>query len=335
MLFFYDESGTFTHSTKINALSFVGILVIPEDSLEKIEKKYKKIRASLPQENGEVKGRLLNEAQVNSVVNMLTKNDVLFLAEFIDMGMHTEEGIEEHRKEDANNLTKNLTEAQLVRVMNLKDKLLNLPQQLYIQSIISFSIIYNAIQTSTLYYCQGRPKVLTKFEWIFDAKNKHEITKWESWLSEIIMPKLQSFTITLPFVLLSSGDYSYMGNYKYTKELPEHLKIHLNGPEKKSVLDVEKIMENSRFSSESEIGLELVDILTNATRRAFSGNLGRVGWQNIPKLMIHKNPNYISRAVLQEFKKGRLNTYTEVMHHFRHGGKNMDKKNKIPKNTFK
>jgi hypothetical protein len=49
----------------------VGGLAIPDGKLEFIKRKYAKVRLRFPFENGEVKGRLLNEHQVSEVVTLL------------------------------------------------------------------------------------------------------------------------------------------------------------------------------------------------------------------------------------------------------------------------
>jgi hypothetical protein len=71
---FIDESGSFTgyHG---ESLSVVGALAIPDGKLEFIKRKYAKMRSRLPLENGEVKGRLLNEQQVNAIVTLLARNE--------------------------------------------------------------------------------------------------------------------------------------------------------------------------------------------------------------------------------------------------------------------
>jgi hypothetical protein len=45
------------------------------------------------------------------------------------------------------------------------------------------------------------------------------------------------------------------------------------------------LSESLRFSTDPEPGRELVDILTNATRRALRGNRQPEGWREIPKLL--------------------------------------------------
>jgi hypothetical protein len=59
MQVFIDESGFFTGFHK-GSIGVVGALAVPNGKLEFVTK-FAKIRNRLPLENGEVKGRLLNE----------------------------------------------------------------------------------------------------------------------------------------------------------------------------------------------------------------------------------------------------------------------------------
>ncbi len=72
---FIDESGSFT-GFHAGSISVVGALAIPDEKLGRLKAKYAKIRARLPLEKGEVKGRLLNENQINEVVTLLARNEV-------------------------------------------------------------------------------------------------------------------------------------------------------------------------------------------------------------------------------------------------------------------
>jgi hypothetical protein len=59
--------------------------------------------------------------------------------------------------------------------------------------------------------------------------------------------------------------------------------------------------ESFTFAVEATPGLEFVDMITNATRRAFRGNLQKQGWSRIPQLMVHlpKRPD-LSMLSLQD-----------------------------------
>jgi hypothetical protein len=78
--------------------------------------------------------------------------------------------------------------------------------------------------------------------------------------------------------------------------------------------DLSLLLADLRFSSAPEPGLELADILTNATRRALMNTLARDGWEQIPKLMIHRNKPYLQFILLGDGPDRLLNpSYDEVV----------------------
>jgi hypothetical protein len=83
------------------------------------------------------------------------------------------------------------------------------------------------------------------------------------------------------------------------------------------------IKESFTFSSEAKPELELVDIITNATRRALRGNLQRKGWGRIPQLMVHRGKReYISLFSLQDDPEpDRVYPHAEVLDAFRRDGR--------------
>ncbi|RYH29212.1 MAG: hypothetical protein EON54_22700, partial [Alcaligenaceae bacterium] len=87
----------------------MGALIVPDGRLTSLERGYAKLRRSLPQHNGEVKGRLLNEGQVKAVVELLFHHSVIFEASAIDMGMHSEAGIVAFQSKTAEGVTVQLT----------------------------------------------------------------------------------------------------------------------------------------------------------------------------------------------------------------------------------
>lgn len=324
MLIFIDESGLFTHASSSAGIALVGALIIPEGRIEKVLKKYSAIRARLPMQNGEVKGRILSEAEVDRVVTMLAKNEALFEVIAIDMAVHSHEGIEAHKKAQENGITINLTADFHPNIQeqtwNLRHRLERMPHQLYIQSISTFELIATVIKFSTLYFSQRQPETLGQFQWVIDGKDKGRVTDWEDWWSFTVMPATQSRSFRNPISQLVEGDYSYFQRFEMA--IPEHLWPHLKNPAARIGLDAKKIMtENFRFSSDPEPGLEMVDILTNATRRALVGNLGKEGWANIPRLMIHRNNHYIQFIHLADTPKDHHYPYMNVLNHFSQGGK--------------
>lgn len=328
MLIFIDESGTFTVARGLApaAVSVVGALVLTEGSIGRIEKKYLEIRKTLPKEKGEVKGRLLSELQVDRVVTILEKNDALFEVVGIDMAIHSRDGVEAHKKGQENGITVNLTPEMHPSIhegyWRLRNRLEALPLQLYVQSAVMYELITNVVELATLYFSQRQPKTLGRFEWVLDAKGKGQLTDWEDWWSFTVMPITQSRSFRKPLGQFVDGDYTYFKRFE--RKIPDYLLPHRKNQSEKIGLDAKKILtEHFRFSSASEAGLEMVDILTNATRRALLGRLNFGGWANIPHLMLHRKQHYIRLISLERPPEDHHYPYMQVLRHFRQGGKNI------------
>jgi len=326
MFIFIDESGTFTHGAGATAICLVGALVLPEGNAPKIQSKYQGIRASLPKENGEVKGRLLTESQVDRVVMMLSKNDALFEVVGIDMSAHTAQGVQAHKSGQEQGMTANITADFHPNVQqgawDLRRRLEAMPRQLYVQSVATFELIAITIEHATIYFSQRQPKALEYFHWVIDAKDRGRVTDWESWWSFTVMPMTQSRYLRRPIGQFVEGDYSFFA--RFDTEIPEHLRPHLSNPQERTGLDARKLLtESFRFSDQSEPGLEMVDILTNATRRALTGRLAIEGWRNIPRLMIHRRQHYVNLISLEHVAASHPFPYGNVLRHFSRGGKSM------------
>lgn len=328
MHIFIDESGTFTSAQREHAISAVAALTIPDAALASIEKTYATLRPHLPMENSEVKGRLLSESHVSDVVSLLTRHQVLFEITAIDMGTQETADVVAHKTAQAARLTKHLTPAHHPNihegVRKLQTRLEQMSPQLYVQTTATFQLIQRVIQHGTLFYAQRIPKELGAFHWIIDGKDRARITDWEDWWSYVIRPFLQSMSLREPLVLLRESDYSYF--QRFSTKMLDHLKPHITENDgNDDATDINMLMtEGFRFSSKPEPGLELVDILVNATRRAMMGSLAIEGWRRIPHLMIHTRRHYIQMISLHNRAVVRRRwPYMSVLRHFSQGGKNM------------
>jgi hypothetical protein len=327
MHIFIDESGTFVLPSAEHNISLVGALVIPDRRLPYIEKRYSKIRARLPKEKGEVKGRLLGESDIDAVVSMLAEQQVLFEACVIDLGIHTSEDLATHKAGQEIGITKNITDEfspELKEaVFALRRRLEKLPYQLYVQSVITFELIATVLNYSTMYFSQRIPRELEKFHWVIDGKERDQVTDWEDWWSQVVKPGLQAKSLRDPMPMFVEGDYRYFS--RFDGKIPDYLRPHLNNPTEESGTDIGKILSESfRFSSDPELGLELVDILSNATRRALIGNLDKPGWKKIPKLMIHRGQHYVRMLALMKREPTVAGyPYMSVLRDFSKGGRNM------------
>lgn len=326
MHIFIDESGTFSSPGKA-AVSAVGALVVPDRRLPYLIKRYARLRPSLPQEKGEVKGRLLSEEQVGQVVSLVKDKGAFFEVVTTDMSLNTEEVVATHQRGQAHGITANLTEEHHPTVIaasrGLREELEAMAPQLYVQSVLTFELISNVLRYATLYYAQRMPRELEFFRWVIDAKDVLQVTPWEKWWSFVVMPILQSKFLEEPMWHLSEGaDYSHFDK-KFSTELDEYHKSLKPDRDTDKGTDLKRIMtESFRFSSQAEPGLELVDILTNAIRRGMMGNLEHSGWKDIPSLMLHRKHHYIHLLTLgmENNAASRVFPYAAMLQHFRNGG---------------
>jgi hypothetical protein len=325
MHIFIDESGSFTRPGE-PAVSAVGALVVPDRRLPYLIRRYLKIRPSLPQEKGEVKGRLLSEDQVASIVALINRVDALFEVSVIDMAMHSEADIASHKAGQEHAMTSNLTaehhENIHKEIAALRSRLEEMAHQLYIQSVLTFDVIARVLRHSTLYYAQRIPRELSAFSWIIDGKEPFRVTPWEDWWSQVVLPMLQSKFLREPMWHLKGADYSHYDR-SFQAELGDHLMEFVKDKSATDATDLRKVMSHFRFSSEPEPGLELADIVTNAVRRAMMGNLQIDGWRHVPCLMIHRKFHYIAMIALTNKDAPSNPGYMPVLHHFEHGGKSL------------
>jgi hypothetical protein len=183
---------------------------------------------------------------------------------------------------------------------------------LMVQAIVTFEFIWNILEYATMYYATRRPAELGKFNWVIDAKgNMEEPIEWEDWWSKFIFPVLQTRSLAHPFKQLPVGIGDYSGLARFETEADPFIRQMSNWKEgDPQPLDLGLVMKESfRFSSDAIPGLELVDIITNAVRRALRGNLQQTGWGRIPQLMIHRGKReYISLLSLDPSQSETIRT---------------------------
>lgn len=327
MHIFIDESGTFALPEKRgHSISLVGALIIPDSSRDELFRRYERIRPHLRLENGEVKGRLLDERSVARVVDLLIKNGALYEVTAIDMSDHTGAKLADHKLRQAEKLTENLTDEHRPDVhrgvWELRRRLEQMPLQLYAQSAVTFELLGRVVRHATLYFVQRIPKELGAFHWVVDAKDRSRTTNWEDWWSLVVLPALESRSREEPLDILEGADYSHFDRFRM---IASDYKTRVLGLKDRKVTNIRAIIRESfRFSSDIEPGLELIDVVASATRRALSGRLGQDGWRYIPRIMINRRGCYVHLINLgpeELWTTGR--PYDAVLRHFRRGGRNM------------
>lgn len=291
MNIFIDESGTFSiPSNREWSVSCICALVVPEQETDEVFFGFKKLKEKWGIKDEEIKGSKLNELEIASLISFLSQFDVIFEVTAIDMMMQTAERMTAHRTTQADMITKNVTaqhKPTLVQSLReVQNRLRNLSNQLYVQAICSFELLGKVIQKATLYFAQRKPKELAEFYWVIDAKDE-KITQYEELWKKVVLPILQSKSFRKSFLQLEEANYSYFAKYcEEMPELPEHLKKALGNVSPFEYIKIGEIFKNLSFQqSHKNLGLQIVDILTTAIRRAMDGNLQIAGWEKIGHLM--------------------------------------------------
>ena len=195
--------------------------------------------------------------------------------------------------------------------------------RLYVQSVAMGELVYQTINHASTYYAFRMPRELGQYHWRIDGKDRQGTTPWEEWWATVVLPMLQSHTFREPFFAAEGGDYSWQERFRQ-RPSDYHLQF-VNDAQKGEFFNLHMIMkEDFRFSSDPELGLEAVDIVTNTIRRSLSGHFARAGWMAIPQLMIHRASHCIRMISLaQEGQSPRTIPYARVIDDFRRGGRQM------------
>ena len=311
MNIYIDESGIFANpNSRSKALSCVGGLVIPTCFVDKVLSTFTDLRNSWLGSTGEIKGSQLNEEQVSSVVELLKRYDVIFKVGAIDLALHKPEDIANWRKKQEQKITENLNDKfhpQLISdIKKLRSATERLSDPLFIQAILSTSVVDDIHRESTLYYCQRLPKELGTFHWIIDAKDR-KLTKYERLWREIIQPFLESESLRQPHPRLIGGDYKYYERFMGVKDrAPEHLRNYVQDPNKPfHFSDIGMIMAESMHFTQSHknLGVQLADILVTSFRRALDRTLGEKVWKDLGSLMILKRNETVRFISLKPRRK--------------------------------
>ncbi|HEX8196080.1 MAG TPA: DUF3800 domain-containing protein [Pyrinomonadaceae bacterium] len=311
MHYYIDESGIFNNpANKSNIASCVACLVIPSSKKKDVFKDFKRLTWSWVAQGEEIKGSKLNETQISKVIEMLQRYDVLLELTVIDLAIHTEQDIIGYKDLSVEGLTKNLTPKHhpniVQQVQEIKSVFAEMSIPLFIQATIMFFLIPRTFHHSLLYYARRIPEELKWFYWTVDAKEKN-ITAFEKAWSTAIFPVMSAQSLKKPIFFAEGGDYSYFEKFhnldkKYLEEIENEGGFEPN--EVKAIKLSEVLGKNFRFQdSKTSLGLQIVDILANATQRALNGKLGKIGWENIGSLMIRRVPNPIQLVALKPDKK--------------------------------
>ena len=273
MHIFIDESGRFISN---DGFSAVCALSIPDKSTGPLRREILRISKHWPREEGELKGGLLAVDHLIALTQVLYHHDAVLDCCAIDVSLETAALVQRHKATQCENITKHLTSEHaagvVAAVWQLRRVLEKMPSQLYLQCVLMFEAVWTAIQLTTLFFAQRKPRELASFRWIVDAKDPMRITTQEKWWHDTIGPLGESRARRKPFIRVSDPSFDYrffQRSFGMTKEMwcPDQPRQKVNG------IDIKKlIIDQITFvDSKSDILIQAVDVLTRFTRRALTG----------------------------------------------------------------
>jgi hypothetical protein len=160
------------------------------------------------------------------------------------------------------------------QVWDLRRALERMPPQLYIQCVLMNELVASAVEETTMYFAQRRPRELADFEWTIDAKDPRRITNQEQWWRDALAPLQESRSRREPWRMVRDPAFDYrhlQRKFSMRKELwhPDRPRETADG------FDIKKmITEHMAFvDSRSETLIQAVDVLTSFLRRLLAGQV--------------------------------------------------------------
>lgn len=291
MHIYIDESGLFSTSDNENSWSSVGAIVIPDESLEKVENALNRLKKANKLNNSEEELKNRPDSNSESFLNFIkslkkykcTLHVISTNGTFIN-----EELINKHKK----SLIKAIKEFIKQKEYNDSNfnELINwipeLSPQQYNQFFHQSIIIYNLLEKIITFYSQSSPKSLIKFIWEIDQKDIKE-TKYEKVFKHLFIGIIEVMTKNKPFyaIKFKKSDYSY---FSENFQIRDNTKMKDLNKETKEIykrdfgeneqylrgIDLSKLLLNNFILKDSKesFGIQIADLLISSVNRCLKGN---------------------------------------------------------------
>jgi hypothetical protein len=293
MYVYVDESGTFTAPRSAHRVSAVAAVVIPESQRRSLVRSLARVMpASRSDSSSERKGSSLSETEASAILGVAGSYNVVAEICAIDTGLQSEESIKAFQQAQAERMIAGLTPEHAPAWWswshNLRAATLKLPTQLFVQSMLTMTLLSNLLETATIFCALRMPRELARFRWRIDAKDR-SITPYEKLWTETIMPMAQSKSMREPIITLSEGNYAHMERFSVAREdAPQKLQEHMELTGRPGGFDLRKIFqEDLQFvDSRNDVGVRLADVVASVFTRAVNGAIGEAGWRPLSRLMV-------------------------------------------------
>jgi hypothetical protein len=276
---FIDESGTFTTSDKTDSWCVIAAYVWPEFRRAQIDRLIRDLRTQF----GAGKEVKLRDMPVDRYIRLLVDLEPvggIAFAVAVDVSLHSEAAIIDHRERQAEKVLENIPrmhlEAGKQMLRNLASDIRSLPPQLYTQALAQIELFHWVLIRAPLYFVQRHPPSLGHFRWRLDGKDKGHVTDYEELFQRILPMILQTKSLTEPMMELEGEDYRHLQRFEFPLGKEPHYLTTTYGIELKSrstKLDVGKmIRDDFHYVDSNEVaGVQVADLLAAGLRRLLRG----------------------------------------------------------------
>ena len=190
MCIFIDESGNFIVGRGKSRTCCVAALVVPETVESALVEEFRGLK-SVWSNAPEIKGSVLSDEQMSSVLTSLGRYDVVVVATAFDVGYQPVEQLEAFRQGQAqafvNGLTPQHSQQAHRWARELRNGWLELPLQLMAQMLHTAADDRGCDPPCANYYAQRLPIELSRFGWVIDPKDLTP-TRYEKLWERIVCP---------------------------------------------------------------------------------------------------------------------------------------------------
>jgi hypothetical protein len=303
---YIDEAGTFVPPSPPRSLfSLVLALIIPTAIENDLFYEFLRLRDTWPNQNVEIKGSTLDESQAAQLISLVLRYDTLVEFVALDTNMHPDLVVEDFKNRQADAVTANITREHdpgpIPHFYQLGEAVRAMPNQLFLQALVTWKLIIETIREGTAYYVQRQPQELGDIGWVIDRKDKN-ITQMEDTWTTLILPLSETAFAKEPLICILEEDYSFF-DARYAPaeamadpEMLQHIQWLSSVSEKPTDsvrIDANRLLTEQRTFQDSRdsLGLQLSDMLAAILRRALNGRLQFPGWKDFGGLLVrHRNP---------------------------------------------
>ncbi|HEY3332515.1 MAG TPA: DUF3800 domain-containing protein [Capsulimonadaceae bacterium] len=284
MEIYIDESGNFAPRESTPWASCVAAMTVPSKKSELIFEEFIALKSKWNLGEGEIKGHRLGEGEISQTIGLLKRHDVLLHIGVFDGGSHKKSDVAGFREVQAAKVCANLGpehHPDLVEEMkDIEAQTARMSLPLFAQMITTVKLFNKIIEESPMYFVQRDPEELGHFKFVIDAKDTSLTTSERVW--SVLLPMFMHRSVEL--VCIEGFDYSHF-DAAYGVELADN---PVDSTVKACSLG-KLLKDDFNFkNSESDIGLQIVDILANGFCRALNRQLKQDGRGEFGALMINR-----------------------------------------------